>query len=358
MSEDTDQNAPVDPDSAQASQDVQVKQPAESGSEQRPSAAGRWLVGIVFVLMLIALAASGYAFYLAYQLQAGQVETATRQQALSAEVDDLQNEIGRISVALADQREIGEALQATQKRLAERERMDESDWTLAEVEYLVTMAIQRLNLGGNVATALAALEAAAHRVKDINSPGLIPVREQLTSDINALHAVPEVDATGIALYLADLITRVEELPLNGDPLHKALGDSPAADAPVEGWRGVLGAVWDELRQLVVIQREDAPPAELLAPTERYYLYQNLRVELASARAAALRHDTRNLRASIELIQDWLARYFNTDAEAVANIQDSLRKMVEVDLEPKLPDISGSLESVRAWQKRQADEPGE
>ncbi|MDN5863026.1 MAG: uroporphyrinogen-III C-methyltransferase [Salinisphaera sp.] len=355
MSEDKAQDSPADPRPAEPPQD---NLPTQSGdANPRAPGSGRGLLAaVLIVLVLVALTASGYAVYLAYHLQASQVETATQQQALSAEIDTLRNELGRTSVALADQRQISEAIQATLERFAQRERMNNSDWAMAEVEQLAILAMHRLTLGHDVASSRAALEAAARRVKDIHNPGLVPVRKQLTSDINALRAVPEVDIAGIALYLADLITRAEQLPLASDSLNREQPvGSGAADAPVSDWRGVLAAIWGELRQLVVIQREDAPPAELLAPDERYYLYQNLRVELANARNAALRRDTRNLRVSIELIQDWLARYFNTDAEAVANIQDSLGKMATVDLSPELPDISGSLEAVRAWQQRQADE---
>lgn len=319
---------------------------------------GRGVVMIILALLAVtAIAISGYAFYLSYQLQALHSTTIAQQEELADALDDVDAEQNQASTALDKLNKEQEATQAALQRLTERERMDNFDWAMAEVEYLTIVAIQRLNLAHDVDTALTALEAAALRVKDIKNPGLIPVREQLTSDINALRAVPETDVPGMALYLADLISRAEQLPLVDSTASRQRPADDTGEAPVEGWRGVVSAIWDELRQLVVIQREDDPPTELLAPEERYFLYQNLRIELASARAAALRRDTRNLRASIELIQDWLERYFNTDAEAVVNIQESLAQMATVELQPELPDISGSLESVRAWQRQRSETSG-
>jgi len=337
-----------------------------SGSEETPAggdsleprkrtgAGRRGLDAVMIALLFVALGAGGISLYLARQLleqQQGVVEHQQKQAGTLAELVADQEELGAaVRRVVEAQQDTNEALQ----KFADRERMDNLDWALAEVEYLAIIAMQRLNLARDPQTALEALEAAQRRVRDLKNPALVPVREQLTRDINALRAVPETDAEGMALYLADLIERAEKLPLAADTTVRtvpAAGAAPAEEAG--GWRDVLRAIWQELRQLVVIQREDSPPTELLAPDERYFLYQNLRIELAAARQAVLHRDTRNLQASVELIDDWLERYFNTDAEAVINIRETLDRMATVELTPELPDISGSLESIRAWQRKRA-----
>lgn len=346
----TDNNEPT-PDSG-------AEETSAGGDQQNSRDRGwRGLDAVIIVLLVVALGLGGISLYLARQLldqQQGAMERQNEHAGTLTELVANQEELQAVV------RRVDEAQQATTaalERFAERERMDNLDWAMAEVEYLTIIAMQRLSLGSDADTAQAALEAAARRLKDIDNPSLIPVREQLTSDINALRAVPETDVPGLALYLGDLITRAEQLPLASDSASRSVpATGSPADEEVDSWRGMVQAMWNELRQLVVIQREDSPPTELLAPDQRYFLYQNLRTELASARAAALRRDTRNLRASIELIQDWLDRYFNTDAEAVANIKDSLSQMKTLELAPELPDISGSLESVRAWQRRHAETP--
>lgn len=358
----TDNNAQTPPSSNSDKPDKPDKQ-AKTGKaltrSDTAAGAGRGsniVLIIVSLLVLAAAAVGSYALYMVRQVQEQQLASIEQQTQLSETLAELTTSQQQMRESISRLREAQEATSAALQRFAERERMDNLDWAMAEIEYLAIVAMQRLNLGHDPDTALAALEAAARRLKDLDNPSLIPVRKQLTSDINALRAVPEVDISGMALYLADLMTRAEELPLASDAIRGQPDQTgQPQDEPVSGWRGVLHSIWAELRQLVVIQREDEPPAELLAPDERYFLYQNLRLELASARQAVLRRDTRNLQASVELVQNWLERYFNTDAAAVANIQEALTEMATVDLQPELPDISSSLESVRAWQRRQADE---
>lgn len=355
--ESTDADATAaDAASSEAMQDkntagVTTEPVAVAGSDQ--SHTGAQLIWLLWLLVFIAL---GLAAFAVWQMQLSQQQ----QDAIANDLLLLNDDVRAGNQAQQDIAAELQLLQQTQaateaalQKLRQREQTDNFDWALAEVEYLLVIAQERLSLVRGHKSAIAALESAAQRLRAIDDPGLIPVREQITADLNALKAVPDVDTAGMALYLSDLILRAETLPLQEDAATRMLPDAGEYESRHEGWRDVVGAIWHELKQLVVIQREDSPPPALLAPDERYYLFQNLRIELASARAAVLRHDSRNLHASIELIDDWLQRYFATDAEAVINLRDTLAKMRKVELAPALPDISGSLESVRAFQRRRA-----
>ncbi|MFB3116852.1 MAG: uroporphyrinogen-III C-methyltransferase, partial [Gammaproteobacteria bacterium] len=79
-------------------------------------------------------------------------------------------------------------------------------------------------------------------------------------------------------------------------------------------------------------------------------------ELESARQSVLRLDSENLRASIDFIQFWLRQYFDTSDSSVVNVMETLDKMRSVELKPALPDISSSLESLRAYVHEAASTP--
>ena len=230
---------------------------------------------------------------------------------------------------------------------------DNEDWAIAEVEYLLIIAMHRLLLEGDVITALAAMEAADLRLKGLGDPGLLPVRQQLVADMNQLRAVNHADLAGMAIYLAELVDLAADLPLNSQVITKAVLsadenqiDEGLAAEPI--WKKVPRLLWQEIKSLVVIKRSGEARQALLLPGEEYFLTQNLRLELESARLSVLRADSGNLRASVVLIQSWLRQYFDTNDSAVINVMETLDQMQAIELQPALPDISSSVETLRAY----------
>ena len=63
-----------------------------------------------------------------------------------------------------------------------------------------------------------------------------------------------------------------------------------------------------------------------------------------------------MRVSIDLMQSWMRHYFDTSDSAVVNVMETLDQMRTVELKPVLPDISSSLESLRAYVHEAASTP--
>ncbi len=236
------------------------------------------------------------------------------------------------------------------------------DWAIAEIEYLLIIAMHRLLLEEDVTTALAAMEAADLRLKGLGDPGLVPVRRQLTTDMNQLRAVNHPDIAGMAIYLADMVDLSADLPLKSGVITNAIAaHSLHEDQINEGvdvdpfWKRLPKIIWLEIKSWVVIKRTGDVNQALLLPSEEYFLIQNLRLELESARLSVLRADSGNLRASVVLIQSWLRQYFDTSDSAVINVMETLDQMQTIELKPALPDISSSVESLRAYLRYVASE---
>ena len=320
---------------------------------------------VAIILSLIALATSGTGLYYLYQFkqQAGSRGAAVNR--LNKQLDGLEESVAAINSRRAQISDTIDKLKARQDELrdslnklySEQER-DSTDWAVAEVEHLMIIATHSLTLQKDVGTALAALEAADDRLRELGDPGLLPVRRQLTSDINALRAVNDVDISGLSLYLSDLVGRVEELPLKEEPVADTgnMEDSDEAEAEdqMPAWKRLLVGVWHELKSLLVISRSGKAGAALLLPEEKYFLYQNLRLQLESTRAAVFRRDTANFHASIDIVLQWLRDYFDAGNTAVRNTMQSLQEMNKLNLDQELPDISSSLESLRAYIKDKSE----
>lgn len=222
------------------------------------------------------------------------------------------------------------------------------DGVLAECEFLILMASERLTLAGDVATARAALLAADQRLRNIEHPAVTPLRERLANDQQALAAVAVPDIEGLALKFAAQIRRVDMLHTHAiAQLDSAAPQTRPAPGVSDNWRDVVRAMWNSLLSLVEIKDGELPDAALFDPKLGYFLLQNLKLELSSARLAILQRDTANYRVAIEIVQQALARYFDTQDAAVKSLAAMLAAVRDVELAPPLPAISASLEAVRA-----------
>jgi uroporphyrin-III C-methyltransferase len=221
------------------------------------------------------------------------------------------------------------------------------DWQLAEIKYLLLIASHRLRLETDVSMALSALQAADDRLKDNEDARLLLVREGIAKDMNALKAVNTVDIAGLSLFLSDLVDRVNQLPLQKAEVETETETNNTSVAVKKNtkWEQLKSSVWQEIKDLVIISRRGNETIATLMPEQKYFLFQNLRLQLESARYAVLRRDSYNLQVSIDIITNWLNDYFDIRDNGVANIIDSLTQMKSLELNPVLPNI-GSLQVLR------------
>ncbi|MFP5506473.1 MAG: uroporphyrinogen-III C-methyltransferase [Gammaproteobacteria bacterium] len=253
-------------------------------------------------------------------------------------VEEQQRELAAAQAGLED------ALAALRAQLGRSQH----DWVLAEVQYLLTVANQRVQLQRDTVTAIAALESADRRLHSLADPGFNPVREQIARELDALRAVAAPDLAGIALTLDTLAKTADELPLR-DAQARVFSPEPAAaaDAPAErDWLHLPRLIWDELKRLVVVRRNDVPVGPMLAPEQQFFLYENLRLQLSMARLAALTGDTASYRASLTTAAGWLDAHFAADAPRVGAARTELERLAALELRPALPDVSASLRLLR------------
>jgi len=286
-------------------------------------------------------------------LAAGNDSTAAEVAAVAAALEGLGVKVASATAAQGD-------LQRSVSALYEKESLTSIDWVLAEAEYLALAATQRLALERDVETAIAALRAADQRLRSAEHPDLIPIRDQLIEDITALEAVNLPDVEGLAIYMAKTIDQVDALPTK--PIAEEV--TPFAtvregEYKAEDWRRLAYAIWSDLVDLVEVKDADLPDSVLFDPELRYFLRQNLKLELASARLAVLRRDQENLEASVEMVKRLLEAYYDVNDTGVANIIRRLDDAGALELAPALPNITGSLDAIRKRRESRSagKEPG-
>lgn len=250
---------------------------------------------------------------------------------------------------LADQQQSIAAMERAFGVLRAQVGRSQEAWVLAEAEYLLHVANQRLQLARDVDTALAALATADQRLQELANAAYLPIREQISRELAALRSVSEPDIDGIALRLETLSANVDDLKVAGAqyrPTPRAEGSDADAGVTAGDWRELPAALWNELRQLVAVRRNDEPVAPLLAPDQQFFLHANLRLQLDTARLAALRGTPELYRVSLRTARDWLAQEFDAGQPAVREARTEIDELLAVELRPELPDIAGSLRLLR------------
>lgn len=210
---------------------------------------------------------------------------------------------------------------------------------IAEVEQLLIIANQQLQLAGNVKTALLAMQTAEQRLHGLDKPQAGQLRQQIAQDIVKLQASPATDIQGISQKLEKLAAAIPNLPLVSE--HHP---HPAASLPPpnDGWRGLGLEIWRDIRQLVRIERMDHPEPPLLTPEQAFFLRENLRIRLLTARLSLLQRDETSYQADLNAARDWLQRHFDGSDPAVNNALTALKQMSVEAIKLPLPDISASL----------------
>lgn len=342
----------------------------------RARAANRGGIGLG-VVALIALAALGLS---AWQTYTSRHESESLRQDVARRLADADAQSRAARIA-GDQireatREASVKLGVLESKLAESQSQqialealyqdlsrNRDEWAFAEIEQTLLVANQQLQLAGNVRAALIALQAADTRMQHMNRPQLLALRKAINDDIARLKAAPYVDTVGLSVRIDTLVAAVDKLPLAAETrVTDGAGATPEAAldqatsgmdqkaiAIAEGasaWKRFWRDVWSDLRQMVRVQSVGEAGVPLIAPAQAYFLRENLKLRLLTARVALLTRDQATFRSDLKAAQDWIARYFDVREKSVAVAQSSLTTLQKSAISIELPDLSVTLAALR------------
>ncbi len=213
---------------------------------------------------------------------------------------------------------------------------------MSEVEQLVVIASEQLQLAGNLKSALLALQTADMRLQQLDRPQAIQLRKLIDKDLARLQAMPLVDTVGINLRLEGIAAMVDKLPLMSEHHPRPGNEGEAPDYEANAWRKLAGEVWSDLRRMIRIERIDHPEPPLLTPEQAYFLRENLRLRLLTARIALLQRDEATYHTDLRAAQDWLKRHFDTSDIHVQNSMTSIHQMATSAINIQLPELTETL----------------
>lgn len=215
---------------------------------------------------------------------------------------------------------------------------------LAEVEQMLVIASQQLKLARNLKAALVALENADSRLQRADSTQFTQVRRAIQGDLERLKSAPSADIVGMALRIENIANQVELWPL---AMHErpAVHPAPAANPNDSAFTRFLREFWQDGRNLVRIEMVSRPEVPLLAPAQSFFLRENLKIRLLSARVSLSSQDEANYKSDLRAASQWIQRYFDTSDKKVALALSTLGQLNASDVSIELPGIHASLDAV-------------
>ena len=287
-------------------------------------------------------------------IEASSTTIAKSEVALAGALHDAQAQINQLETQLADSQSQQAALEALYRDLAP----SRDEIAVSEIEQVLLVANQQLQLAGNVPSALTALQLADLKLRQLDRPQFLPLRRALASEMDALRAVPFVDVTGLSLKLDQAMLVAPSLPLAMDErVPQAAAAKADTSAPeVAAWRRFLDDAWAQLRDLIRIENTDRPAAALLPPSQQYFVRENLKLRLLSARIALQNHDDASFRADVAAAEALLTQYFDGKAKPVQSVQATLKLLAATPAASTMPTLTRSLEAVRALRTAQERGP--
>lgn len=292
----------------------------------------------MLVLVALVLAGAGVWLRIWLPLRAQLAEQAANQSELARRLDALDAWQATVNDDVA-------TLEARSRDLARRlDRLGPAqlaEWSLAEVAYLLRGAQRSAGMDYDPGRAALALGLASASLEAV--PHSDDLRRAISSARAALEKVQVPDVNALGQELAQVAAALRTAALR-EP-----GTTAVAAAP-SGWRGTVQQVWNQLGDIIVVQRVGTPVQPLLRPQEHAYLRQQLALKLTAADFALHRRDSLALQSELADLRSWADAYLDTSQPATAEALASLTRLAGIDLRPPLPDLSGLDEQLEALRR--------
>jgi uroporphyrin-III C-methyltransferase len=266
---------------------------------------------------------------------------------------------GRQSVSESKINESAATQSQLEKQYQELSR-SRGDGQLQDVENSIAAAIAQLQWSGSIRGALLALQDADNRLERMNQPPLIGVRRQIAKDMERLRLIQVADPINLTAKLDLVIESVPNLALlsdagnNAPPPEKSAGNpnqpflEKMSQASVNGWTSLK----TEFLHLFRVQRVDSADAILLAPEQAYFVRENLKLRLQTARLGVLARQEKMVRADIAAASEILKRFFDQKQRTVINGLAELEQVGAAPIAVELPTLAEVLAQVRALRSKE------
>jgi uroporphyrin-III C-methyltransferase len=138
---------------------------------------------------------------------------------------------------------------------------------------------------------------------------------------------------------------VDTLPLEPDVRSARPPETRSIEAD-SSWLRIAREIWADIKGLIRVRRSDVIEPPLLVPEQAFFLRENPKLRLLSARLNLLSHREAGYKADLDAASQWLTKYYDSESKKVRSLVEGLDELKVKDISIDLPTIAASVEAVR------------
>lgn len=352
--------------------------PPEASNEKPRRSKSGLLFGIIILLLVLTLAGGG--FFLLQQLRdkqqdiGGEVDKSDlRTIELTKQITGYQSQLSALQSQIASfetkttgkdkffndkltdfsklhQEKMDTAIEKLNINVAQVQRQlgkTRGDWLIADAEYLLSIANQRLLLVGDINTTKEALIAADQRLRESGDAAVYKIRGQIAKEINQLKNVQAPDIVGIYSTLQLLTENVDKLTTFLPHESKEITPAePVQETNEEDQsQGIVDSAIAKLEGLVTIRHTEQPILSIITPEQARFIKEELKVKLEMVKLSLVQQNDALFKKGIADAKAWLAKHFSKNRNS-KNFVKELDTLNGTPIRGQFPDISQSLKMLR------------
>jgi uroporphyrin-3 C-methyltransferase len=239
------------------------------------------------------------------------------------------------------------AAEAAVTGMSNRELDAGGELDLAEVDYLLRLANERLKLFSDPGAADQALEVADMHLAAIDNPMYLGVRQDIAAARRDLASLEIPDYLEIANELDSIQQSIAELPFKGEEVVARA----AGQVEGESWWEKVKSVFSNL---VTVRRSTDQENERISLQDKDFIRQRVWLQLEIAHLSLMRRDQQAFRSSLERVQQSMSEWFDPADARFQSANQVINELLAIEVQVEVPDITAPWSTLRLLRGSQSE----
>jgi len=253
----------------------------------------------------------------------------------------------QISSLTAQLASMNQQLLLAQQAIRNQRNNTSSEVLLSEAISMLQLAEQRLLMARDVNTAITLLQEADGLLKQINSPALASLQNNLAADLLTLQALTIINVEALYQQLAAVSAEVEVLTMVSGSDNPGFLVPETTGAPTtlkeNGW---IDSALSVLSEYFVVTRQDVAVSPLLTAEQQFLLRKTIGLQLTSAQLSLLNSQQVVYETALAAAQAGITRWIENSDSRKIGVLAELEVLRTSPITNEMPAINLSQQAIK------------